>query len=209
MGVFEHFPYVNFHELNLSWIVNKLKELEDIIGSQIVDIVARAGVAANAQAINDLSTTVTNNATTAHNESLAAQNRADVAYSLADTANNTANALTTQLSTVSVAGSDAITLQAPYTDADISGFVMFRNNKTVTIYVTVGGLSYATGDNLIGIIADGYRPRLWTSEDGNVGTSANEGEEVRVTVTDTGQFHVYTDATVAGTLRITITYICR
>lgn len=27
MGVFEHLPYTNFHELNLSWIVAKIKEL--------------------------------------------------------------------------------------------------------------------------------------------------------------------------------------
>lgn len=84
MGVFEHFPYVNFHELNLSWIVNKLKELEDIIGTQIVDIVARAGVAANTQAINDLTTVVNNNAITAHNEAQAAANAASTAQTTAD-----------------------------------------------------------------------------------------------------------------------------
>lgn len=91
MGVFEHFPYVNFHELNLSWIINKLKELEDVIGSQIVDIVARAGVAANAQAISDLTTTVNDNAVTAHNEASAAQTTADNAQTSANTAQSTAN----------------------------------------------------------------------------------------------------------------------
>lgn len=84
MGVFEQFPYVNFHELNLSWIINKLKELEDIIGTQIVDVVARAGVAANTQAIQNLSQTVTQNATTAHNESQAAANAASAAQNTAD-----------------------------------------------------------------------------------------------------------------------------
>lgn len=29
MGVFENLPYTNFHELNLEWIVKKLKELEN------------------------------------------------------------------------------------------------------------------------------------------------------------------------------------
>lgn len=28
MGVFEHFPYTNFHELNLDWVLRTLKELE-------------------------------------------------------------------------------------------------------------------------------------------------------------------------------------
>lgn len=27
MGLWDHFPYTNFHELNLDWIVNKIKEL--------------------------------------------------------------------------------------------------------------------------------------------------------------------------------------
>lgn len=90
MGVFEHFPYVNYHELNLSWILRKLKELEDVIGSQIVDLVARAGVAENAQAIEDLTETVNNNAETAHNEASAAQSTANSALSTANTAQRTA-----------------------------------------------------------------------------------------------------------------------
>ena len=28
MGVFEHFPYANFHELNLDWLLRKMKELD-------------------------------------------------------------------------------------------------------------------------------------------------------------------------------------
>ena len=107
MGIFEHFPYVNFHELNLSWIVNKLKEIEEIINTNIVDPVARAGVATNTQAINNLSTTVTNNATTAHNEASAAQSTADAAalaagnaQSTATSASNTANAASSAVSTL-------------------------------------------------------------------------------------------------------------
>ena len=29
MGAFEHFPYTNFQDLNLDWILKKLKALED------------------------------------------------------------------------------------------------------------------------------------------------------------------------------------
>lgn len=29
MGVFENLPYTNFHELNLEWIIKKLKQLEE------------------------------------------------------------------------------------------------------------------------------------------------------------------------------------
>lgn len=28
MGVFEHFPYANFHELNLDWLLKKMRELD-------------------------------------------------------------------------------------------------------------------------------------------------------------------------------------
>lgn len=104
MGVFEHFPYVNYHELNLSWILRKLKELENVIGSQIVDIVARAGVAENAQAIADLTDTVEENATTAHNEAAAASQAAAVADTKATNAASAASAAqTTANSAVSAA----------------------------------------------------------------------------------------------------------
>ena len=28
MGLFEHFPYTNFHDLNLDWIIQALKDLD-------------------------------------------------------------------------------------------------------------------------------------------------------------------------------------
>ena len=28
MGIFEHFPYTNFHELNLDWLLNAVKKLD-------------------------------------------------------------------------------------------------------------------------------------------------------------------------------------
>lgn len=31
MGVFEKMPYTNFHELNINWVLKKLKEMEDDI----------------------------------------------------------------------------------------------------------------------------------------------------------------------------------
>ena len=33
MGLFEQFPYSNFHELNLDWILKKIKELDDKVDS--------------------------------------------------------------------------------------------------------------------------------------------------------------------------------
>ena len=29
MGLFDQFPYTNFHELNLDWIINEMKKLRE------------------------------------------------------------------------------------------------------------------------------------------------------------------------------------
>lgn len=42
MGAFEQFPYTNFHELNLDWIIEKIKEFKneiDNIDDNITSIV--------------------------------------------------------------------------------------------------------------------------------------------------------------------------
>lgn len=50
MGLFEHFPYSNFHGLNLDWLINKMKELngtveemvnyvKDFVDSQVVPLI--------------------------------------------------------------------------------------------------------------------------------------------------------------------------
>lgn len=37
MGTFEQFPYTNYHDLNLDWIIEALKELDD----RVTDLEAR------------------------------------------------------------------------------------------------------------------------------------------------------------------------
>ena len=147
MGVFEHFPYVNFHELNLSWIVNKLKDLEDIIGSQIVDVVARAGVAANTQAINDLTTVVNNNAITAHNEAQAAANDAAAAQSTADGAVSSISTINTKLtkSLVTITKDSAIDNMEGWCakDGQICSFYLQLTNGAVQL--AGGNAQLATG----------------------------------------------------------------
>lgn len=112
MGVFEHFPYTNFHELNLSWILAKLKELEDVIGNQIVDIVARAGVAANAEAISDLSDRVDGVETTATGAAATAQSASTTAQSAVTTANAANTAASAAVNTADSANTIATAAQS-------------------------------------------------------------------------------------------------
>lgn len=41
MGLFEHFPYTNFHDLNLDWILKKMKELESQSEGAIDEIIKK------------------------------------------------------------------------------------------------------------------------------------------------------------------------
>ena len=39
-GVFEKLPYTNFHELNLNWILKKIKQLENSINQLTIALAA-------------------------------------------------------------------------------------------------------------------------------------------------------------------------
>lgn len=39
MPVFENFPYTNFHDLNLDWILNKVKELDEKVNGDFDAII--------------------------------------------------------------------------------------------------------------------------------------------------------------------------
>lgn len=39
MGVFEQFPYTNFHELNLDWIIAELKKLDKKVNEDLQEII--------------------------------------------------------------------------------------------------------------------------------------------------------------------------
>ena len=48
MGLFEHFPYSNFHDLNLNWIIGKIKNIEEITANVAEHSAAAEQSAANA-----------------------------------------------------------------------------------------------------------------------------------------------------------------
>lgn len=63
MGAFEQFPYTNFHELNLDWIIKKVKQFQnsiDNINGQITEIVQEylSSVEMNAMYVADTETII-------------------------------------------------------------------------------------------------------------------------------------------------------
>ena len=51
MALFENFPYTNLHELNLDWIINKLKRIEDAQVISVNGMTGRVILYENAQVI--------------------------------------------------------------------------------------------------------------------------------------------------------------
>ena len=39
MGVFNNFPYTNIHELNLDWLIKKVKELDSKVNDDLETII--------------------------------------------------------------------------------------------------------------------------------------------------------------------------
>lgn len=189
MGVFEHFPYVNFHQLNFDWMVRKIKELEDIVGTQIVDIVARAGVAANTQAINDLTATVNANAITAHNEAQAASNAASVADGKAVTAQTTADNINTFLTK-----STTTPTYEPNVTPDWMSIIKSGNVVSLSFSITSSTQWVNGWNNLFTITDQAFRPTGAVYEfDGvdNVNDTA-----VHMQVTTAGVVRIYKPANV-------------
>lgn len=77
MAVFENFPYTNFHELNLDWIIAKVKEyieksedLEDFVNESIEDqnVIIEQAVKDLAEGMEDLRDYITANLRVIANE---------------------------------------------------------------------------------------------------------------------------------------------
>lgn len=81
MGVFEHFPYTNFHDINLDRILERTKEAEE----------AAQQAADDAGAIHDEATQALQTANLAQGIAINARNTANSAASAASSAVNTAN----------------------------------------------------------------------------------------------------------------------
>lgn len=61
MGIFEHFPYTNFHELNLDWLLNAVKKLDKKVEALtvaadpiVIKVTAGSTVAGTAKEVTDV-----------------------------------------------------------------------------------------------------------------------------------------------------------
>ena len=96
MGLFQHFPYTNFHDLNLDVILKRTEEAEASAASSASDAAQAAANAQSAvttanQALTQANAaqTTANNALTTANEALAAANKTVITVNC-DATNNTA-----------------------------------------------------------------------------------------------------------------------
>ena len=110
MGLFEHFPYTNFHDLNLDVILQRVKSAETAAASSAEDAAASAAIA---QGLEDqISAAVANSAnavSAASNAVSTANTAASNASTALSTANTAASNASTALSTANTAASNAAT----------------------------------------------------------------------------------------------------
>ncbi len=115
MGLFEHFPYTNFHDLNLDKILERTKEAEIAVKASAADA---AQAAADAAAIHGEATQALNTANAASAAAANAVNTANAANTAAGNAVNTANAANTAAgNAVNTAGNAVNTANAANTAA--------------------------------------------------------------------------------------------
>lgn len=92
MGLFEHFPYTNYHDLNLDKILERTAEAEQAVADSAADA---QQAAADAAAIHGEATTALNTANAALAAATNAVNTANAANTAAGNAVSTANAANT------------------------------------------------------------------------------------------------------------------
>ena len=88
MGIFEHFPYTNFHNLNLDRILERTEVAEEAVQASAQQVQDAAADMAAAQAAAANAVSVANNAANAANNAV---NTANSASTTANSAINTAN----------------------------------------------------------------------------------------------------------------------
>lgn len=203
MGLFEHFPYTNFHELNVDWMLRKLKNLEqrmtaaearldaaearltsaegrlDAIEAEIASITAEIAsinsqIAELASRMSDAETRLT----TAEGDITAAVNRISALETRADAIDIEINGLKTRMTT---AESDIDALEAREA---IPAHTAGDSGKVLT--ATASGLSWAT-------VAGGNLPAISAGDAGKVLT-VNDAETGAVWA-ENGSYPVYIDFT--------------
>ena len=137
MGLFDNFPWVNTHELNLNWIIQKMKEW----GKESAENVSAAKTAAE-----NAATLAGNAATLAGNAATAAENAATSAGNAATSAGNAATSAGNAATSAENAATSAENA-AQTAERFLSDFGYIRNSTTNDIYRTIDVIDPATNSN--------------------------------------------------------------
>ena len=140
MGLFEHFPYTNFHDLNLNWIIGKIKNVETAEENTAASAEAAAGSAQEA-------------AGSAHEAAGSAQEAAGSAQEAAGFAENAAGSAEDAAETVADTIEQINLLQSRVDNIIPSGTQTEGNTELIDIRVAADGVIYpSAGDSVRGQI---------------------------------------------------------
>ena len=131
MGLFEHWPYVNFHELNLDWLVKKIPEVFEARDEAQASAEAAASSAESSQGSADQA------AASAASAGLSAEAAAASAESAADDAQST-------IGTAAALRSEMSILNTRMNNIIASGTPTEGNAELIDIRTAFNGISYQT-----------------------------------------------------------------
>lgn len=149
MGLFEHWPYVNFHDMNLDWVIKKIKNVETAEANSQASAEASADSAAASQLSADAALasqeaahqSELNAGQSEENAAQSAENAAESAQDAADTVSNTVSQINLLQSRV-----DNIIPDGTQTEG---------NTELIDIRVAVDGEIYdSAGNSVRGQIED-------------------------------------------------------
>lgn len=104
-------------------------------------------------------------------------------------------------------GSNAITLHAAHTNADIASFNIFKKGSNCVIRFQVGSIDLDSGQTYIGLIRSGCRPPFSVFAAAFIGSSAGVGTLCRILINSSGEAYIYAaNAASSTTIRASVSY---
>lgn len=172
MGLFEHFPYTNYHDLNLDKILERTKEAEEAVAASEAAVLAAAAdmAAASAAATNAVNTA--NAASAAASNAVNTANAANTAAGNAQTA--AGNAANSALAAQNSANAAAASVEYLAENLQIGYKTLFDNEG----YFTHNTAAISAGNGKSGLVIVGASLVFWIG-----GLEANASQTYTYTYT--------------------------